>query len=307
MSYRSSASSTGTASYHEFMGNSEPHSPRGSFSAASGQSTISPSRSTHDATGGRVAPGAGKKALQRKMTPQQIRGALLRSSPTLTGYIKKRGGISFGLDKLKSWKDRYFVLHGGTLAYYRHEKEAANASRDREEHDFNDCRVAFSGKFPGFSSPLPAPKAYLSLEGARIHRVKIEHSKLSTDGILLVTARQSEVLAFGSPSDRDSWYSAIMGVMQAMQDYNPRGFPVLPQPPPPKALPWYLIPEEGESLQASPIKHTAMGSSPSSTSLADSYYDDNVGSVGRRSIDSSHTGQDSVPATVAEHGEDSEY
>lgn len=224
------------------------------------------------------------------MSPQQIQAALLRSSPTLTGYITKRGGVSMGIDRFKTWKKRYFILYGGTLAYYKNEEEAANVTSKNAEIDVKDCRPAISGTMPGFSSPLAKPKGYLSLEGSRIDNASVTDSGFQdAPAVLVTTPERSEVIVFESEPQRDEWSAAINGAIDSMKKYTRENFLVLPDPPISKKIPAYV---KLESAGDSPRRAYGMGipSVASASSMsADSYAHESGRSVGRSSLGSFRT------------------
>jgi len=131
----------------------------------------------------------------------QFREELLAGIPDRRGIVKKLGGLSMGLDALKSVVDRWAELRGPVLEYYSDFKDAGAADRRPKGALVMDEH-----------SVLTAPAA-------------TDRRALGPYTFELRTVNRTELFATGSEAEWQGWVNAITSVLETLRRFGARPLP----------------------------------------------------------------------------------
>jgi hypothetical protein len=139
-----------------------------------------------------------------------LRAALLAGLPDKRGVLKKLGGLSLGIDALKTLQDRWMELRGPALEYYSSAREAALAERKPRGAYLLDGAVVEPARHERIDSPFvfvvrttPAAAAAASASG--------------------LGGKREEYFAAPSQEEFDAWLAALRAVIAVLAEHGPPG------------------------------------------------------------------------------------
>jgi hypothetical protein len=154
----------------------------------------------------------GDMALVPASEGDALRIRLLAGLPEKRGVLKKLGGLSLGIEALKSLQDRWVELRGPVLEYYSSARDAQLAERKPRGAYVLDGAVVEPARHDRMDSPF-----------VFVLRTGQAAAEASLAG--LGAAKREEYFAAPSQEEFDGWLAALRAVVAVLHD-NPAPAPL---------------------------------------------------------------------------------